>query len=145
MNLIKKIVSVIGGLICLMLIKSLGSELFRVYVRSKTDGSKEYIFDLILFILFAVIPTIVLIRFIWRTRCSHCKKFFVLKKVETQKVGSEDISVKMRTKRYDNDNKVVGTQEQYIPGQRIRYRVTYECVKCGEDTYRRYSKDYANV
>lgn len=78
-------------------------------------------------------------------RCPTCKKLFALKEVRNVKVDSKDIFVSVKTKSRNNDGDIVGTQEQYVPGERIKYRRDYICKKCGAECYQTYTRDNANI
>ncbi len=136
MNLVKKIASVIWGLYCLAMFWTFCREIFVLGIQV----------DSIFFgVVFVLIPAIFLFRFIWKTRCPYCKKAFAIKKVGKRYVGSDDISVKVKTNNYNRKGEVIGTQEQYIPGKRNNYRIIYKCEKCGKEKYRMVTKDSANI
>ena len=138
MNLVKKIVSAIWGLYCLAMLLAFCRE---ILVLGKGTGGDT----IFLGVVFVLIPAIFLFRFIWKTRCPYCKKVFAIKKVGKKYVGSDDISVKVKTNNYNRKGEVIGTQEQYIPGKRNNYRIIYKCEKCGKEKYRMVTKDSANI
>ena len=74
-------------------------------------------------------------------KCPSCKKNFCLKKVGTEIIGKEDVSVLVETNTKNRNGDVIGTQEQYVPGERVTYCVNYVCKKCGEQCHSTYSKD----
>ncbi len=108
-------------------------------------GTSILVFRLlgVAFLLIAVL--IIYYKLLKPTQCPHCKKFFALKELDTEEIGSADISVKVETARRDNDGNKVGTQEQYVPGKRITYRRNYECKKCGKETFTTFEEDKATV
>lgn len=79
------------------------------------------------------------------TQCPECKKFFALKEMDTEAVGSENISMKVETNDYGRNGEVVGRHEQYIPGKRITYKRNYICKKCGATSSSSFSRDKETV
>ena len=147
MNNFKKIVSVVGGLYCLISFKSGIQSMFYQY-RNDIQYYGEYRSfnsDLFELVFSALIPALILAIFIWKTRCPSCKQFYALKKVGNEIVHREDISVLTKVNNYDNQGNRLGTQEQYIPGVRDTYRITYKCIFCGEKKYKTKTKDSAKI
>ncbi|MCL2605292.1 MAG: hypothetical protein FWD90_12505 [Defluviitaleaceae bacterium] len=85
------------------------------------------------------------IKYRWRYRCKKCKKFFTIQKKATYLDKTENISVIVETERRDLQGNIIGTQDQYIPGQRKRYKTPYICKHCGYDIYWLNEKDRANI
>ena len=151
MNTVKKI----WAIMCLLMVLLFGmimlmfiSEYFEQLEMDKKYGTNDAFATLVGVLIFAVIysiPTIKFLCFVIWNRCPYCKKFFVLKKVGVQDISKEKISVLVKVKRYDINDKECGTQEQYIPGTRISYEATYLCEKCGKKKYKRWSQDYTNT
>ena len=78
--------------------------------------------------------------------CSYCKGFFALKRLRTDLVGEESISVKMEVNDKDSNGVIIGSREQYVPGTRKKYQDTFICRKCGKTCKGKvYHKDKANV
>lgn len=84
-------------------------------------------------------------KFIKERKCPSCKKLFGLQEENTEVVNKEKVSVPVQTKMRNNNGEVFGTQEQYVPGERITYRVNYKCKECGEKCYRTYTKSVPYV
>lgn len=78
-------------------------------------------------------------------KCPSCKKNFCLKKEGTSIVSKEAVSVLVETNTKNRNGDVIGTQEQYVPGERVTYRIDYICKKCGERCHSTYTKDNAKV
>ena len=79
-------------------------------------------------------------------RCKKCKKNFALRKISTHCTGSKKISVLVETNsRSAYSGQVVNRTEQYIPGTREFFEVTYKCKYCGSKQYVNYSVDSADV
>ena len=78
-------------------------------------------------------------------RCPSCNKPFCLKKTGEEVVSKENVSVLVNTNTRNRKGEVVGSQEQYVPGERITYRVNKVCKKCGKSCYSTYRKDIPKV
>lgn len=81
----------------------------------------------------------------YENKCPTCKKWFALKKLNTEEVDSEEISILTQLKTRDNSGRETGTQEQYIPGKRITYKTNYLCKKCGAHAYNTYTRDKKRI
>lgn len=79
------------------------------------------------------------------SRCPYCNQFFALKEMDTKAVGSEDIYVSVENKIKNINGEVTGTQEQHVPGKRIKYQRNFICKKCGASSYKNYTRDTASV
>lgn len=55
-----------------------------------------------------------------------------MKKTGEEVVSKENVSVLVNTNTRNRKGEVVGSQEQYVPGERITYRVNKVCKKCGK-------------
>ena len=80
-----------------------------------------------------------------KSTCPSCRKIFALKKTKEEVIGQEDVSVLVETKMRDNQQKVVGTGEQYVPGVKTTYREYYTCKYCGETFTKDYTKKTPKV
>jgi hypothetical protein len=74
-------------------------------------------------------------------KCPSCKKPFCLRKDSIDVINKEPVTVVVEAKTKNIDGDVIGTQEQYVPGERTTYRQNYTCKKCGETCHSTYSKD----
>ena len=74
--------------------------------------------------VFSVIHTII------KYRCPACKKINALM-ITRKLINEEDISIKVQLENRNNSGEIVGHSEQYIPGVRKTYEITYECKFCG--------------
>ena len=74
--------------------------------------------------VFSVIHTII------KYRCPACKKIDALM-ITRKLINEEDISIKVQLENRNNSGEIVGHSEQYIPGVRKTYEITYECKFCG--------------
>ncbi|RGH82322.1 MULTISPECIES: hypothetical protein [Lachnospiraceae] len=79
------------------------------------------------------------------TRCPSCHKPFCLKKTGEEIVSKENVSVLINTNTRNKKGEIVGSQEQYVPGERITYRVNKVCKKCGKTCYSTYKRDIPKV
>lgn len=78
-------------------------------------------------------------------QCPSCNKRFCLKKTGEEVVKREDVFVAIEANTRNRNGEVIGSQEQYVPGERITYRVNKVCKKCGEGCYSTYRKDIPKV
>lgn len=78
-------------------------------------------------------------------KCPSCNRRFCLKKTGQEVVKRENIYVSVETNTRNRDGEVIGSQEQYVPGERITYRVNKVCKKCGKSCYSTYRRDIASV
>lgn len=101
--------------------------------------------DLLSEFIIAAVTTIIFLIYLWTARCKKCRKFFSYRKVGTEMVNSEDISIKVKLNDYNTRNEVSGTHEQYIAGTRDTYRTCYRCKNCGNEFYKRFSKETKKV
>lgn len=60
-------------------------------------------------------------------------------------MGTKDIAVAVEAKTRNNAGEVIGTTEQYVPGERTFYQVNYVCKNCGATCHSNYAKDKAHV
>lgn len=63
-------------------------------------------------------------------RCPACKKIYALM-ITRKLINEENISIKVQLENRNNSGEIVGHSEQYIPGVRKTYEITYECKFCG--------------
>lgn len=77
--------------------------------------------------------------------CPECRKLFALKKTKEEIIGQEDVSVLVETKMRNNEQKVVGTGEQYVPGVKTTYREYYTCKHCGHVVTKDYTTSKAKM
>ena len=63
-------------------------------------------------------------------RCPACKKIDALM-ITRKLINEENISIKVQLENRNNSGEIVGHSEQYIPGVRKTYEITYECKFCG--------------
>lgn len=104
----------------------------------------------IMYLIFALIGIgiMYIIIYYWYgkdNRCPSCNKPFCLKKTGEEVVSKENVSVLVNTNTRNRKGEVVGSQEQYVPGERITYRVNKVCKKCGKSCYSTYRKDIPKV
>lgn len=78
-------------------------------------------------------------------KCPSCNKRFCLKKIGEEVIDIQDVNFKVEVARKNIYNKVIGYQEQYIPGKRITYRIKYICRKCDEKCYREHTRKIPNT
>lgn len=65
----------------------------------------------------------------------------VLKKTKNKTLKyTEDISILVELER-KHEYKVVGTVEQYIPGERLFYEVLFQCRRCKNHFDKTFTKD----
>lgn len=141
MNLIKWIVTIFVALftiasICL----GLGSDI----------SHNISIIDRVAYFVIAIVCGLIMyvIIYYWfgnESKCPSCKKRFCIKKTGKEVVNKEQISVLAETKTRNVYGEVIGTQEQYIPGERVTYRVNKVCKKCGRKCYSTYTRDIAKI
>lgn len=63
-------------------------------------------------------------------RCPACRKIDALM-ITRKLINEENISIKVQLENRNNSGEIVGHSEQYIPGVRKTYEITYECKFCG--------------
>ena len=66
-------------------------------------------------------------------QCKACNKMFSLKEVKKQLVKEDVISILATVEDKDADGNVTSTHQQYIPGKRLLYNVTYKCKHCEKE------------
>ena len=74
-------------------------------------------------------------------RCPVCKKFNGLSYVSSKLLREDDISIQVQNQIKNAEGKVIGTQDQYIPGKRKMYEETYKCANCGYVNKKLVTKD----
>ena len=138
---LKKVVGTIGlSVVWLFSVFFVYDEISRA-IHWGMDEEKGYIFALIFFLIISV----VLFFYIRSARCKKCGKFFSYRKIDTSRVKSEDISVKVELNDYNTRHEVKGTHEQYIAGTRDTYRICYRCKNCGNEFYKKFSEDKQKI
>lgn len=76
------------------------------------------------------------------SECENCKRIFALKKIKTELVRREDISILVELKQMHAKGGVVAeTHPHYVPGERLFYEHHYECRYCGRRTVKLVTKD----
>ena len=125
----------------------------RLYV---AVGGEIFVFPLILKVLsvkpLAILIGIVAVGFIIvvlilngydavKYRCPACKKFNGLSYVSSKLLREDDISIQVQNQIKNAEGKVIGTQDQYIPGKRKMYEETYKCANCGYVNKKLVTKD----
>ena len=78
-------------------------------------------------------------------KCPSCNSWFCLKKTGEEVVKRENVSVPVRNKIRDESGYIIGSLEQYVPGERITYRLNMVCKKCGKRCYSTYKKDIPKI
>ena len=114
------------------------------------DGTRLSILEKIVMLIFVLIlvGVLYLIVYYWygkEYKCPSCHKPFCLKKTGEEIVSKENVSVLVNTNTRNRKGEVVGSQEQYVPGERITYRVNKVCKKCGKTCYSTYRRDIPKV
>lgn len=84
----------------------------------------------IAFVIAAIAYVFSEIHTIIKYRCPACKKIDALM-ITRKLINEEDISIKVQLENRNNSGEIVGHSEQYIPGVRKTYEITYECKFCG--------------
>lgn len=74
-------------------------------------------------------------------RCPACKKFNGLSYVSSKLLREDDISIQVQNQIKNAEGKVIGTQDQYIPGKRKMYEETYKCANYGYVNKKLVTKD----
>ena len=67
-------------------------------------------------------------------RCSSCGKWFQIREIGKQIVDKEETTVTIRIKKLDRDGKLIGYDEQEVPGEKITYHINYKCKNCGKNS-----------
>ncbi len=144
-GLIKKLRLVATVIVAVFLIMSICG------VLGLTEEMKgNNILDRIIYFIFALIciGIMYLIIYYWfgkANQCPSCHKVFCLKKIGEEIVKKENVSVLVNTRTRNKNGEVIGSQEQYVPGERITYRVNKVCRKCGKMCYSTYRRDIPRV
>ena len=133
------IVMVAIGLI-IFIIKQLMNDYFCNIMRDV--NIRSYLTGILSTISFFVIVYCPILLFGFRRRCENCKLMFALKKLETKQYDSEDIQIKVENEIKNNLGEKIGTQEQWVNGKRVYYKIQYKCKGCGQIHYSTYFKDY---
>lgn len=114
------------------------------------DTSVNSAQDRIMMLVFAVICSMImyLIVYYWYGKdykCPNCNKRFCLKKTGEEVIEKEQVSVLVNTNTRNRNGEVTGTQEQYVPGEKITYRINKVCKKCGKECYSLYTRNIPKV
>ena len=85
-----------------------------------------------------------------RNKCPSCGKWFALKKLGKEYIGSEKVSVAVTTRsdEYYRDGTKTGRYSegtQYVPGHKDTYHVNYVCKKCGKKCHSTFYKRRADL
>ena len=78
-------------------------------------------------------------------KCPSCNKRFCLEETGEEVIKRENVSVLVKTNTRNRNGDIIGSQEQYVPGERITYRINKICKKCGKGCYSTYRKDIPKV
>lgn len=78
-------------------------------------------------------------------KCPSCNKRFCLKKTGEEVEKRENVSVLIETNTKNRNGNIIGSQEQYVPGERITYRINKVCKKCGKGCYSTYRRDIPKI
>lgn len=94
----------------------------------------------IIMFIFAIICGLImyLIIYYWYGKdykCPFCNHRFCLVKTGEEIINKEYISVSINTNTKNKYGDIIGTQEQYVPGERITYRINKICTKCKQECY----------
>ena len=81
----------------------------------------------------------------WKMKCHACKRWGAMKRIQTELLRQEDISVLMELAHRNVSGEYTGSHEQYIPGKRKTYKDTYKCQYCGSLESYTYTSDKASV
>ena len=81
----------------------------------------------------------------WKMKCHACKRWGAMKRIQTELLKQEDISVLMEMAHRNVRGDYIGSHEQYIPGKRKIYKDTYKCQYCGNFESYTYTKDKASI
>lgn len=148
-NTMKKTIAVIWiGFTWFMIVIAMNmfyENFFYLIIYGLLEAVKGAIESVMVLAVLIWINSLALLSFLKKNECPHCKALFTVEKEEVQRLGEESISVLVETKRRNNQGEVIGTQEQYIPGTRVRYKTFYLCEKCGSRQYENWFKDYSNT
>ena len=114
------------------------------------DGMSMSILEKIMMFIFVLIliGVMYVIIYYWYgkdNKCPSCHKPFCLKTTGEEIVSKENVSELENTNTRNRKGEVVGSQEQYVPGERITYRVNKVCKKCGKTCYSTYRRDIPKV
>lgn len=118
--------------------------LFLIFARERSMGIG---IEFVMTEFFCIILSFCLIYFVVGkdSKCPYCKKPFSLKETKQEVISKENVSVLVETKMRNNDQKVTGTAEQYVPGVKTTYKVYYTCKHCGKVSYRTFSEKTPTV
>ena len=110
-----------------------------------TNGMNDILNRIVMFVFALICGMIMyLIVYYWYGKdhkCPSCNKRFCLKKTGEEVIKRENISVLVETKTKNRNGDVIGSQEQYVPGERVTYRINKVCKKCGKTCYSTYKQD----
>jgi len=74
-------------------------------------------------------------------RCPKCKKFFALKKQQTNATGEEYVKILESATQTTPRGEVERLGNRYVDGKRVYYETTYLCRFCGAQHLETTSKD----
>ena len=75
-------------------------------------------------------------------KCENCNRIFAVKKIKTELVRKEDISILVELKQMHAKGGVVAeTLPHRVPGERMFYEHHYECRYCGRRIVKSVTKD----
>ncbi|MFW5670123.1 MAG: hypothetical protein ACOCM4_12960 [Acetivibrio ethanolgignens] len=139
MNKVRLIVTIIVALLIV-------SGVCGVLGMNGVNGIGERLGMLVATIIFGMIMYVII--YFWYGKdykCPSCNKRFCLKKTGEEVASRENVSVLVETNTKNRNGEVVGSQEQYVPGERVTYRINKVCKKCGKACYSTYRRDIPKV
>lgn len=86
-----------------------------------------------LFVLLPVIASVIASAILWlrfNARCNRCKTWGALRFYDEKIVDSRPIVMVVSNATRNNKGEQTGSQDQHVPGTRMRIRETYVCRKC---------------
>lgn len=153
MEKVKKILWIVGtvavGILysyIVAIILTIGNMIVSIFTHSETGQINQQTLDIILSIGWIVlIGASILLYRRWKMKCHSCNRWGALKKVQTDLLKTEDISVLMELEDRNSNRQVIGTHDQYVPGKRNTYRNIYKCQYCGNLEAYKYTVDKADI
>lgn len=153
MEKVKKILWIVGTVATCILYSFIvgyiflfGNMIVSIFTHSETGQINEKALDIVWIIGWIVLIGISIWLYRrWKMRCHACKHWGALKKVQTDLLKTEDISVLMELEDRNSNRQVIGTHDQYVPGKRNTYRNIYKCQYCGNLEAYKYTVDKADI
>lgn len=142
-NLVKKVRLIVTVIVTLLIISGILS-IFG-FSGTRMEG-KDLLGAIVAIIILCMLLYVIIYYWYGKDyKCPSCNKRFCLKKESKEVVGKEAVSVLVQTNTRNRNGEVTGSQEQYVPGERITYRINYVCRKCGEKCQRMFTEDVPKV